>query len=173
MAEIEDRLKWLQGLVVNQWKTGKAAELRLYCENGHLKVCVSADLGVQVGPSTSSWKAETVGSSWEAGGRGSPSRLRRRQRRAAERVAEVAAAKHAYTEKAAAEDAEKAAKEITVEKDAADASRNDGAERVAAEKAASVKAAPEKVTAAIAAAKEVSEDNAAKMKADEHIVQYI
>ena len=154
MAEVEDRLTWLQALVVNQWKTGKAAELKLYCENGNLKVSVSADFG----PPTTSWRADTAGASWGAGGRASPSRLRRRQRRSAAR-AEVAAGKHAY----AAEDAEKAAQESTAEKNAA--------EKEIAEKAVTVKAAPEKESAEIAAAaKEVSEKKAAKMKAAEKTV---
>ena len=160
MAEIEDKLKWLQALVVNQWKTGKDAELRLYCENGHLKVNVCADLGLQ----TPSWRAEPVGaywgSPWGASGRGSPSRLRRRQRRAATRTAEVFAA--------TTEDADQAAQERNSEKDAAEKA----AAGKSAEKAAAEKAAAERAAAEIAASKEVvsEEIDTAEMKAAEKTV---
>ena len=69
---------------VDQWKTGAKAEVNFFCEGGNLKVKWCADLGP--------WRASAddmmpkvwgVGSLHKAG----PSRMRRRQRRAASRYA--------------------------------------------------------------------------------------
>ena len=70
--------------LLDQWKTGRNAELRLFCESGRLKVNMYADLGP--------WRAQSDGLSpnmFCSGGlqKASPSRQRRRERRAAERVA--------------------------------------------------------------------------------------
>ena len=162
MAEIEEKLKWLQALVVSQWKSGKAAELRLFSENGHLSVRVSADFG------PASWNVDTVGAyPGTSGGRASTSRVRRRQRRAAVRAAEDAkkadaeissaekeTAVRAVAEKAASERAaaEEAALKVAAEEAAVKADAEEAAEKVAcAEKAA---AAAEKATAR----KEVSDE---------------
>ena len=56
MAGFEGTLKLLQAFVVDQWKSGGGAELRVFCEGGHLKVSVSADFG----PCNGSWKADSA-----------------------------------------------------------------------------------------------------------------
>ena len=56
MAGFEATLKLLQAFVVDQWKSGGGAELRVFCEGGHLKVSVSADFG----PCNGSWKADSA-----------------------------------------------------------------------------------------------------------------
>ena len=178
----EEKLNWLQALVVSQWKSGKSAELQLFSENGHLSVRVSADFG------PSSWNVETAGVYRDTvGNRESPSRLRRRQRRAAERAAEdvkrvdaVKAAEEAATEKADAEkafakkavaekaiakltDSEKAvAEKADAEKPAAEkpAAEKPAAEKPAAEKQAAEKPAVEKPAAEMATAGEVVAEKA-------------
>ena len=140
MAEVEGKLKWLQALVVDQWKSGNAAELRLSCGNGQLSVSLSADFG----PPTSSWRAASVGASSYTIGSGSPSRVRRRQRRAAEQ--------------AAVNNAEKTAAEKTVaERTAAEKT---AAEKTAAEKTAAEKTTAEKNTAEKTAAEKAAVENA-------------
>ena len=135
MAGTEGKLKLLQALVLDQWKTGAAAELRVCCESGHMKVSMSADFG----PSSLSWRADSV----SLGGSGSPSRQRRRQRRAAARSAAEMAATAEKSEVSAA--AEKAV-----------------AENAAAEKAAAEKAAVETLTAGkVSAGKTAAEKVAA------------
>ena len=123
MAGVEGALKCLQAFVVDQWKTGGAAELRLFCESGRLKASVSADFG----PSCLSWRANSAFMGGNASG--SPSRQRRRERRAAAR----AAAEKTGTEKVAKE-------KVADEKTAAE-------EVAAAEKCAALKTAAEKCAA--------------------------
>ena len=111
------------------------------CGNGHLKVSLCADF--DLGPAVSSRSAGTAGAPGDASGRGSPSRLRRKLRRAAERAAaekaEQTAAEKVVAEMAAAE---KAATERKV------------AEMAAAVKAVAVKEAAEMMKAAETAATE-------------------
>ena len=84
--------EWYQTFL-NQWKTGKDAELHLVCDQGRLKLNMTADLGL--------WQAPVWGPTGQPWGhqglmRESPSKERRRARRAAERAAaEEAAAKEA------------------------------------------------------------------------------
>ena len=101
---------------LDQCKTGNFAELRLTCEGGRLKANMFADLG----PLRPEVKPKT-GDSGSYGGRVSPSRARRREKRASERqlfamagetaaekaseVDQVAAAGNAATEEAFAENA--------------------------------------------------------------------
>ena len=155
MAEVEKKLKWLHAVVVDQWKSGKSAELQLKCGNGHLKVSLCADF--DLGPAVSSRSAGTAGAPGDASGRGSPSRLRRKLRRAAERaaaekaeqtaaekvVAEMAAAEKAATERKVAEMA--AAVKAVAVKEAAEMMK--AAETAATEKTVAEKAAVEKETA--------------------------
>ena len=117
---------------IDQWKTGANVEVRFFCERGNLKVNLCADLGL--------WRPTTgeLGPRvWDYGGlhKQSPSRLRRREKRAAERkqsaAAEKCAAEKAAAEKCAAEKA--AAEEFAAEKAAA--------EKFAVEKAAAEKCA--------------------------------
>ena len=108
---------------IDQCRTGKLAELHFYCEGGHLKVTMSADLGPVLHKNVNL-------SGCRGGESGSPSRVRRRERRAAER----AAAEHAAAVKVADEKA--AAEEV--------AAVGNAAEKAAAEKCASEKAAAEK-----------------------------
>ena len=114
--------QWLQTFA-QQCKTGTHAELRLICEGGHLKVTVCADLGqltAKTGHFSGCW-----GEPKEP--KDGPSRVRRRERRAAMRAAaENAAAENAAAEKVAAEKV--------------------AAEKAAAEKAAAEKAAAEKAS---------------------------
>ena len=101
---------------LDQCGIGSNAELRLFCEGGRLKASMFADLGPLM--------AETMprGSN---GGYVSPSRARRRERRAAEKAAaEKCAAEKTAAEMCAAEKAaaEKCATEKAAEKCAATAS---------------------------------------------------
>ena len=159
MAEIEGKLKLLQAVVVDQWKSGNSAELKLSCGSGHLRVSLSADFG----PSMSSWKTASFGASSDTCGSGSPSRIRRRQRRAAERAAvNIADFKKTGPGKTAAEKAavERTAVERTaVERTAAERSAD---ERNVAEIAAVEKTAAEKLEAE----KAVVEKEAAEKAAD-------
>ena len=146
MAGVEGALKCLQAFVVDQWKTGGAAELRLFCESGCLKASVSADFG----PSCLSWRANSAFMGGNTSG--SPSRQRRRERRAAARAA-----------------AEKAATEKVVKEKVAD--EKTAAEEVAAEKCAALKAVTEncdakKAAEKCAALKAVTENCDAKKAAE-------
>ena len=141
---------------LDQWKTGCSnAELRFFCEEGCLRVNLCADLGPWSAPAFEPWpKFWGNGSLYKA----SPSRMRRRLRRASERerivAAEKAAAEKAAAEKAAAEKA--AAEKATAEKTAV--------KKAAAEKAA----ADEKVAAKRAAAEEADVQEAAERAATEN-----
>ena len=175
MAEVDKKLKWLHAVMVDQWKSGMSAELRLSCENGQLRVSLSADFGTAVS-AVPSWSAVIADSPGDASGRGSPSRLRRRMRRAVQRattvktdpkqsVAEKAATEEVIAEKEAAEkaDAEKAAAEkADAEKEAAEKA---DAEREAAEKAVAEKEAAEKAVAEKEAAEKADAEKAAAKKA--------
>ena len=135
---------------IDQWKTGANAEVRFLCERGQLKVNLCADLGP--------WRPtgdELQHKVWEYGGshKPSPSRIRRRARRAAEREKSTATAEEETVALAAAEkvEAEKAAAEkAEAEKAAAEMAE---AEKVAAEKVEAEKAAAKKVLAEKAAEK--------------------
>ena len=90
--------------LLDQWKTGRSADLRLFCESGRLKVNMYADLGP--------WRAHSDVLSLNVsclGGlqKASPSRQRRRERRAAQREAasESAVDETEVIPKAAAENA--------------------------------------------------------------------
>ena len=170
MSEVEGKLKWLQAVVLDQWKSGYAAELRLCCENGHLRVSLDADFG----PPTSSWRTASVSASSVTSGRGSPSRVRRRQKRAAARSAannadvtatgktaeDKTVAEKTASEKTAAENS--AADRIAAEKTAVERT---AAEWTAAEKSAAEKAATEKeATEKAVAEKEVAEEKEATVK---------
>ena len=156
---------------VDQWKTGAKAEVNYFCEGGNLKVRWCADLGPWRAPAP-----DMLPKDWEVGGlhRGSPSRVRRRQRRAAERIAaEEAVATEKVTAEVAAEVSAKtvsknttvAANEATVE---APAAAEEAAAEVivaavdllAAEEAASEELAADKVKA-----EELAPENAAEDKA--------
>ena len=132
---------------VDQWKSGTNAELKFFCERGYLRVSLNAEIGP--------WKApakEMCPNAWVRGlHKASPSRLRRRERRAAERE-QVAAAEEVVCEKTAkktnAEIAEAGrnvaeidAAEVLVEMPAAGKA---AVERAAAEK--DVESAPAKMT---------------------------
>ena len=139
-----DAHQWVKTFI-DQCRTGKLAELRFCCEKGHLKVTMSADLGPVV-------HNDVHLSGWTGVQSGSPSRLRRRERRAAER----AAAGYAAAEKVAA--AEKAAtSRVNAEKAAA--------EKCAIEKAAAEKYAAEKAAAERGAAKKAAAENNTAEKA--------
>ena len=142
---------------IDQWKTGANVEVRFFCERGNLKVNLCADLGL--------WRPTTgeLGPRvWDYGGlhKQSPSRLRRREKRAAERKQSAAAEKCA-AEKAAAEKcaAEKAAVEMCAAEKAA-------AEKCAAEKAAAEMCAAEKAAAEKCATEKAAEKCAATASAD-------
>ena len=143
---------------LDQWKTGCSnAELRFFCEEGCLRVNLCADLGPWSAPAFEPWpKFWGNGSLYKA----SPSRMRRRLRRASERERIVAAEK-AAAEKAAAEKA--AAEKAAAEKAAAETAAT---ETAAAEKAAAEKAAAEKATAEKTAVKKAAAEKAA---ADEKV----
>ena len=147
MAEVDKKLKWLHAVVVDQWKSGMSAELRLSCENGQLRVSLSADFGTAVS-AVPSWSAVIADSPGDASGRGSPSRLRRRMRRAAQRATTVKTdPKQSVAEKAATEEViavKEAAEKAEAEKAAAEKA---DAEKVAAEKADAEKEAAEKAVA--------------------------
>ena len=151
---------------LDQWKTGCSnAELRFFCEEGCLRVNLCADLGPWSAPAFEPWpKFWGNGSLYKA----SPSRLRRRLRRASERerivAAEKAAAEKAAAEKAAAE---KAAAETAATETAA--AEKATAEKTAVKKAAAEKAAAdEKVAAKRAAAEEADVQEAAERAATEN-----
>ena len=144
----------LQALVVDQWKVGGAAELRVSCESGHLRVSVSADFG----PSNLSWRADSA----SLGGSCTTSRQRRRQRRAAARTA----AEMVATERNAAEQvAGKSEESARAEK----APERAFTENAAAEKAAAKKSAAEKAVVETLAADNVSggKDTAEKANDEE------
>ena len=99
-----DRAEAVFETFIAQWKSGGNAELNFFCERGQLRVTLCAD----VGP----WRAPSGESGNGGSPKQSPSRVRRRERRATERersAAEVFAAEKAATEVAAAE---KAAAEV-------------------------------------------------------------
>ena len=169
---------------LDQWSTGCNAKIQFHCESGHLTVDLNADLGP-----------------WKAGCgliRASPSRVRRRERRAAERdFAARRAAVNAPDVKARAEEvlirkfavnvatkaatkraAENAATEAAAESAAAQASESAAAEEVEAVRAAeeaAAKAAAENVAAKAAAekaaAKAAAEKAAAKAAAEEAVAK--
>ena len=116
--------------LLDQWKSGKNAELKLCCENGSLKVTLHADLGPWAQPDCL-WSP--VSGNWSLHKASpSPGRLRRRERRAAERAAaEKATANCAANLQTAAEEAD--AKNAAAEK--VDAKRSDLAGKDDAEKA--------------------------------------
>ena len=92
--------KKLYETLLDQWKSGKNAELKLHCENGSLKVTLHADLGPWA-QSDCLWSPVSGNGSLHKANP-SPGRLRRRERRAAERAAaEMAAAEKATTDCAA------------------------------------------------------------------------
>ena len=73
--------QWVKTFI-DQCRTGKLAELHFHCERGHLKVTMCADLGPVLHKNVNMSGCGEVDS-------GSPSRVRRRVRRAAERAAAV------------------------------------------------------------------------------------
>ena len=161
MSGEEAAHRWVQTFI-NQCTTGTHAELRLLCEGGHLKVTMCADLG-RITAKTDCWGVP----------KGGPSRMRRRERRAAERAA-VAATVKVDAEKDAAEKvgpkkavAENAIPENVVASEEVVA-KKETAEEVDAEQSAAKaeKATAEKVTAANAK-KEASEKKAAEKEAAE------
>ena len=165
--------QWVKTFI-DHCESGKLAELRFYCEEGHLKVTMCADLGPVIQKNVKLFGCRGVPS-------GSPSRLRRRERRAAEQAAaeiaaaeKVAAAEKAVIARVAVEmavaekvaagkyTAEKAATEkCTAEK--ADAEKR-AAEKAAAEKCAVEKAAAEKCAAEKDAAEKCAAEKAAAVK---------
>ena len=167
-----DAHQWVKTFI-DQCRTGKLAELHFSCERGHLKVTMCADLGPVGHNNVNLSDCRGVQS-------GSPSRVRRRERRAAERAAaeisaavkvaternaaEKAAAEKCAAEKAATEkcDAEKAAAEKSAVEKAAAEKR--AAEKAAAEKSAAEKAAAEKHAAEKAAAEKSAAEKAAAEK---------
>ena len=160
MAGVEGALKCLQAFVVDQWKTGGAAELRLFCESGCLKASVSADFG----PSCLSWRANSAFMGGNTSG--SPSRQRRRERRAAARAAaEKAATEKVVKEKVA--DEKTAAEEVAAEKCAALKAVTENCDaKKAAEKCAALKAETEKCDAMKAVEKCDSKKAAEKCAAE-------
>ena len=144
MAGVGGTLKLLQSLVVDQWKTGGGAELRVFCENGHLKVNVSADFG----PSSQCWSANSA----SLGGSSSNSRQRRRLRRAAARTA-------AATERNDAEKSEESA-------GAGEAAEKVATENAAADKAASVEMV---VAANVSAGKDAAKKTLVEMTTAEKV----
>ena len=136
-VELEGALKCLQAFVVDQWKTGGAAELRLFCESGRLKASVSADFG----PFSPSWRANSV----FMGRSGTTSRQRRRESRAAARAAAMKAGAEKET---TAEDEVTAVKVVPVKSAALkDDAEKCSAKESAAEKCDARKAAAEKCNA--------------------------
>ena len=120
---------------IDQWKSGGNAELEFFCERGQLRVTLCADVGPWRAPSGELWPKP-----WDFGGspKQSPSRVRRRERRASERrrsAAEVAAAEKAAAKVAAAEVA--AAEKAAVEVPAKEAAEKEAAEKEAAAESAS------------------------------------
>ena len=161
MADVEGALRSLQAFVVNQWKSGGAAELRLFCESGRLKASVSADFG----PFSPSWRAKSA----SMGGSGSTSRQRRRESRAAARAAAVKAG----IEKETAADDEVTAVNAVPVKSAAEkcVALKDNAEKCsakdsAAEKCDARKAAAEKCDATKVVSEKYEARKAAAEKCD-------
>ena len=75
--------------LVNNWENNQNAELRLNCEDGHLLVNYSCDLGVWVAPTPQPpSNSVSMGPQDPRKGAG-PSRQRRREKRAAERAADT------------------------------------------------------------------------------------
>ena len=145
MAAVKGAHIWVQTFL-DQCKTGMKAELQLVCGNGHLKVNLSAELGpLGVLPDI----PECSGGLQT----GSPSRWRRRERRASERAAaeRTAAAEKATAEKAAPQKA--AVKKVEVH------------HATAAEKAAA-----EKVDFVIAAAENAEKEMCMTEAVDIHVV---
>ena len=105
--------------LLDQWKSGNNAELKLHCENGSLKVTFHADLGPWAQPDC--LRSPVSGNGGLQKVSQSPGRLRRRERRAAERAAAgKAAADCAANLKTTAEEAD-ALWADTVEVDAKEA----------------------------------------------------
>ena len=77
--------------LVNNWESNQNAELRLNCEDGHLLVNYSCDLGVWEPPTPQPpSNSVSMGPHSQGPRRGAgPSRQRRREKRAAERVADT------------------------------------------------------------------------------------
>ena len=145
---------------VDQWSSGCNATIQFRCESGRLMVDMQADLGC--------WNAQGCTLN-----KASPSRARRRERRAAERNFNAAAAKE-ETAKAAAE---KAAAKATPEEVIAKAAAEEAAAKSFAEEAAAKAAAEEVFAKAVtvevsdkAAAVEVS-SKSAKAAAEEAAVR--
>ena len=87
--------------LVNNWEHKQNAELRLNCENGHLLVNYSVDLGLWV-PPTPRPPSDSASKGHQGPRRGvGPSRQRRRERRAADKAASTGT-KDAATEEVAA-----------------------------------------------------------------------
>ena len=140
----------------DQWKTGSKAEINFFCERGNLKVRWFADLGP--------WRAPAANLLPKAGESGSPSQLRRRLRRAAERSAAAAAkaGTESVTKKAPAENAvasASAAKDVIAKAAAEEALAKPAAEEV------TVQAAAEQVAAKTAAEKAAAKAAAAEVSA--------
>ena len=153
-SALEGAKQWFQTFL-DQWKTGRRAEVEFHCESGQLQVRMHADLGP--------WRA-SAGSFclevWSSGGQQmakmSPSRMRRRERRAAaaKEAAALKASVNNGAEKSSAADkaalvnaaAERADADNVAADDAATAEKAAGAEYSAA-----VKVAEESVAAEIAA----------------------
>ena len=147
--------------LLDQWKSGKTADLKLHCEHGRLKVTLNADLGPWVQPDCP-WSPV-----FGHGGlhKVSPGRLRRRERRAAERAAaEKAAANCAASLKAAAAEEADTQRAATVEVDAKKAA----AVEVYAKKSAAVKVDAKKV-----ADVEIYAKNAAAVKIDAEKADFV
>ena len=77
--------------LVRNWKQGKSSELKLLCENGHLKVNYLVDLGVWVPPTTSRPPRSNPPAGPQGPRQPGPCRQRRKDRREAERAASKAA----------------------------------------------------------------------------------
>ena len=149
MSAVEGALQWFWAFV-DRCKSGNNAELRLCFENGQLKANMCAALGpVRVSSDFSKGCLQKA----------SPSQLRRRMRRAAERSAkcEAAAGKVvacAYGEEAAGAEEVPAIK-AAAEKVSAAIFADDAAGKTAAEEAAAVKAAAADKCVEKAASKQV------------------
>ena len=145
--------------MVDQWKAGGAAELRVSCESGHLRVSVSADFG----PANLSWRADSADGGSASG---SPCRQRRRERRAAARAAaekagakKITASERLGNEKVAIWEMD--AEEVSTEKSAAEkCAKKDSAEKCEAKKAAE-KCATQKAAALKCAAEKAATEKAA------------
>ena len=150
---------------VDQWRTGCNAKIQFHCESGRLMVDMQADLG--------HWKAQGCSLN-----KASPSRTRRRERRAAERdlaaaTEEVVAAKAAADEttvKAAEEKTAKAAAEKAATRAAAEEVTAKAAAEEAAAKAAAVEVSA-KAAGKEAATRAAAEENTAKEAAAKAAVE--